>query len=354
MRYRLTALLVLLLALSAMGAAKKKRHVSTLVQATNLTYRGSFTVPDVFAYGGGALGLNPVNHSLWLSVGQSLGEISIPALGERALLIQAPTDPAEGMHVGATDERIGGTLSLYGQLSFTKYIYYDADSVQRQSHFLRSSDLGAVSVLGPYAVGPLNPGFYSGYLASVPWNLQGLLGAPALTGNCCLNIITRTSFGPAAFAFDPETFTTQPLVYYPQDHPTLGPWSGASAYFGGSDRITGLVVPDGFESVLFFGRHGTTFCYGTGADCGDPTDPYQGVHGYPYLSQVWAYDANQLAAVRLGTIAPWDVRPSAVWTLKELNGSLIGGAAYDPLGLIYVSQLKGDGDRPRIYVYEVR
>ena len=31
------------------------------------------------------------------------------------------------------------------------------------------------------------------------------LGAPYLTGNVALSIISRTSYGPAAFGFDPST-----------------------------------------------------------------------------------------------------------------------------------------------------
>ena len=49
-------------------------------------------------------------------------------------------------------------------------------------------------------------------------------------------------------------------------------------------------------------KQGTgTFCYGEGATCNDPTDSSKGNHAYPYQYQVWAYDANDLAAVKAGS-----------------------------------------------------
>jgi hypothetical protein len=331
-----------------------------LVDIVNLVHEGWFSAPDGFDYQGTALGFNPAKNSLFIASGASLGEISIPALGGRSTLLQSLTDPAEGASIGASDTRIGGTLVRDGQLYFTKYIYYDATASQTQSLFVRPLDLSATGqVHGPYQVGPLETGFYSGYMTSVPAGLQSPLGGPVLTGNCCLNIITRTSFGPAAFAIDPPTAIVQqnaaPLGYYPSDHPTLGPWNAANQYYGGSDSVTGVVVPEGFGSVLFFGQHGTTFCYGDGATCNDPVNPYQGVHGYPYLSYVWAYRVSDLADVRAGLKAPWDVLPYGTWTLTELNGSRLGGVAYDAATKrIFVSQTVGDGPRPLIHVYTVR
>ena len=46
-------------------------------------------------------------------------------------------------------------------------------------------------------------GFVAGYMAAVPPEWQSSLGGPAITGQCCVPIVSRTSWGPAAFAFDP-------------------------------------------------------------------------------------------------------------------------------------------------------
>ena len=53
---------------------------------------------------------------------------------------------------------------------------------------------------------------------------QDELGAPYLTGQAALSIISRTSSGPAAFGFDPQRLgaavtPATPLVEYPLAHP---------------------------------------------------------------------------------------------------------------------------------------
>src|SRR5205814_1972016 len=82
---------------------------------------------------------------------------------------------------------------------------------------------------------------------------QGALGGPVVVGNCCLSIISRTSYGPSLAATNPSLLTpgatTQAttLVNYPELHPTLGKWgaTGANAYFNGSSQIKGVVFPVG-------------------------------------------------------------------------------------------------------------
>src|SRR5262249_50917062 len=152
--------------------------------------------------------------------------ISIPSLGGTASLLQTLVDASEGKSVGVGTTKIGGNLVYNGKLYFTKYLYYDASGSQTLSHFVRPLDLSVKGqVIGPFRVGPLGAGFYSGYFGLVPEEWQSALGGPVLTGNCCLSIISRTSFGPAAFAIDPTSIENRqsaaPLVYYPSHHPTL-------------------------------------------------------------------------------------------------------------------------------------
>jgi len=82
----------------------------------------------------------------------------------------------------------------------------------------------------------------------------------------------------------------------------------------------------------------------------------KGDHAYPYAYYVWAYDAHDLVAVKMGTKQPWDVVPYAVWTLElpyaPGKGHHIGGVAYDPAsGRIFVSQQFADGDLPIVHVF---
>jgi hypothetical protein len=347
----------------------------TRIQSSNLVYDGSFRVPGGiqaggsanagFEYGGTSLAYNPGRNSLFM-VGhdwdQYIGEISIPSIGGTATALQNPRNALEGRlgSINPSDpnsKKVGGLLVANNRLIVSAYSYYDGNSSQVLSHFSRPLDLSVTGQLtGPVRVGSLGAGFYSGYMAPVPSNLQSALGNDALTGNCCLGIISRTSYGPGVFSFNSSSLSgATPLAYYPEAHPELGQWGAASQYFGGSDQVTGVVIPNGGQSVLFFGRHGTTFCYGTGDECNDPADNSKGVHGYPYQAYVWAFAVSDLAAVRAGSKQPWEVRPYAVWHLTQLGGSRVGGAAYDPAtSKLYVSQMGGNGPLPVIHVYTIR
>jgi hypothetical protein len=360
------------------------------VQSTNVIRLGSFQVPQGiqsggkanagFEYGGTTLSYNPVRNSLFIAGhdwDQFLGEIGIPAFGETATVLQPLTDPTEGRmpSINPTDpnaKKIGGTLPWGNSLIVSGYSYYDGAGTQVLSHFMRPMNLSTKGqVIGPLRVGPLGAGFYSGYMGLIPSEWQAKLGGPALTGNAGIAIVSRTSYGPAAFAFDPSSMnpeSAKPLVYYPQDHRTLGPWEGAGKYYTGSDWITGIVFPKGTSSVLFFGRHGGTFCYGYGtsdqslsgrlasdgvAYCYDPEDGNKGVHGYPYSPFVWAYDANELASVRSGSKQAWDVVPYAGWVLNGIGPSVVGAAYDSATNRIYVSELRGNGVLPQIHVFSV-
>jgi hypothetical protein len=167
-----------------------------------------------------------------------------------------------------------------------------------------------------------------------------------------------------------------PLVYYPSQHPTLGGWDATwnperRVLFGGGTMIRGVAFPWGTRSVLFFGTQGIgPFCYGEGTSrrelagkptpdgsiwCYDPQESSKGTHAYPYVPEVWAYDARDLLAARDGREPPWQVTPYAAWGLSLPFGSArIGGAAYDSAQrLIYISQQSGNGADPVIHVFKV-
>jgi hypothetical protein len=204
-------------------------------------------------------------------------------------------------------------------------------------------------------------------MALIPSEWQSQFGGPALTGNCCLAIVSLQSSGPAASVFNPSNVGTgnpvsaAPVVGYPDAHPLGTGWGTTNPLFNGTTQIRGLVFPVGTRSVLFFGRHGVgTFCYGTGAECNDPADNSKGTHAYPYKHQIWAYDANDLVAVKNGAKPQWEVTPYAVWNFSlpfenANSGHAIGGAAYDPqTNNIYISQQCVDtGCAPIIHVFMV-
>lgn len=353
-----------------------------LVQPDSLEYIGAFRVPATsnngtsFNYGGNAIGYNRKRNSLYV-VGhdweQMVAEISIPrvvksnSLGdlERASFLQNFADISDGKMQSVDDGSIvvGGLHVKGSQLYGTAYSYYDADGNQTLSHFISPLDIsGSNDANGMFRVGKLGAGFVSGWMADVPSAWKGRVGAPMLTGNCCIPIISRTSYGPAAFGFNPghlarkRPVPVKPLVYYPASHPTLGGWDSNSSHFNGTTQVAGVALSKGRRSLLFFGTHGTgDFCYGTGSECGDPVDEYKGTHGYPYTFQIWAYDMNELLRVKRGSMRPWQARPYRVWKFNLPFGGenkSLGGVAYSSKdNRIYVSQRFGDGDRPVIHAF---
>jgi hypothetical protein len=356
-----------------------------LLKQEDLLYQGAFRLPrgkagkSSFDYGGSALAYNPENDSLFI-VGhdhqQIVAEISIPRVVKSnrleqlatAEVIQPFTDPTEGKRskVDKGALKIGGLLVHQGKLYVTVYSYYDGDGSQRLSHFSRPLNLAAKGqVSGPLEVGTMKAGFVSGYMAPIPQAWQASLGGLAVTGNCCLNIISRTSYGPSAFAFDPSDLDTMPrapatpLLYYDSKHTTLGGWNKTGPKFNGTTTIRGIVFPEGTSSLLYFGRHGIgPWCYG-GSQCKDPTSASQGNHAYPYVYQVWAYDAGQLKSVKEGQKRPWDVVPYAIWNFElpfQHASRLLGGGAYDPASqrIFIVQSFAEPRGMPMIHVFKLR
>ena len=353
-----------------------------LVQEGNLVQQGSFVLPqnisgvccggqsfDETAYMNGAIAFNAANQSLFIvghDWGQHTAEISIPAFGGTATILQSFVDALYGqlarIDPDQETKKIGGLFVDGSNLLVSGYTYYDGLGNATASHFSRSTNLSNSAVIGPLTVGTLNPGFIGGYFAAIPTEWQAALGGDLLVGQCCLAVVGRTSFGPAAFAVnkvDIERGTNpvaaQPLAYYDENHQNLGLWSNVTTpnpVYNMTTSVKGAVIPPGSSTALFFGNTGLGVpCYGAGTSdpslagasydgnpadvyCYDPANSAKGTHAYPYSGYVWAYNLSDFAAVRSGTKAPWDVAPYATWQL----GVFATGAAYDPgTGRIFLS-----------------
>lgn len=360
-------------------AATANPQNEPMLTQNDLIYEGSFQLPNgptnqtSFAFTGNGLAYDAADNSLFItghSWYQYTAEISIPTPVQAqnisslptAKLLQPLTDALDGnlnaiAPTDAASKSIGGYLVYNGKLIISAFDFYDASGVQSTSHFVRSLTLSAPNTLqGPYRVGTQYPGFVSGYMALIPPEWQPLFGGPALTGNCCLNIVSVQSNGPAASVFDPSQLGSQtttpatPVVGYPYSE-KLSAWASTSDVFNGTTQITGLVFPQGTSSVLFFGRQGTgTFCYGPGTSdpsqagqpadngvdqwCYDPTEGAKGGHAYPYFYQVWEYNANDLLKVKQGLESQYSVKPYSIWQLHlpfttAATQISIGGAAYN-------------------------
>ncbi|MBI5501977.1 MAG: hypothetical protein HY907_17165 [Deltaproteobacteria bacterium] len=358
-----------------------------LLHREDLTRLGAFRLPngnygdpdvsDSFAYGATGPAYHAAHGSLFL-VGhdwnQWVAEVSIPEPSGAASFDELPVasvlqdmrEITEGhlAEIGAAGApvqygKIGGLLVVGDALIGTAYSWYDAAIEAELSHFRSGLELAAAGdFAGMFKVGERNPGFLAGYMAVVPERWRALLGGPCVTGQAAVPIISRSSQGPALFAFGPAELSEASeaaaiwLVGYPQEHPTLGDWTNTTmpnpAYNMGS-TVKGVVIPDGTRSVLFFGKTGLGIpCYGLGTDdpslagtfdpdgvewCYDPVTFDKGTHAYPYVAYVWAYDALDLAAASRGEVEPWDVVPYEMWELdlpmiNEAQG--VQGATWDP------------------------
>ncbi len=391
-----------------------------LIQQSDLQFLGGFRVPQAttgdpnnqgFAYGGHAITYDPARNGIYM-VGmpyyQLVAEISIPALVNStnlgslntATLVQDFTDVTDGhlSDIGASGavcntsgSDIGGLLVYNNELVGDVYGYYDAGGCAKLSHFTTSVNLSAPSAFhGMYQVGTMNPGWVAGYMTPIPTEWQNLLGGPVLTGLFGIPIISRSSYGPTASVFDPSQLgvasvvPATPVVGYTQAHETLGAWGNstiADPLYDMSTSFGGIVFVNGSRSVLFIGKTGLGIpCYGVGTSdqslagtivpgttsepyCYDPANSSKGTHAYPYTEFVWAYDANDLLAVKNGQKNMWDITPYAAWQLQlpvASAGHGVGGAAYDPsTQTIYISALKADPGGgyfagPVVYAFKVQ
>jgi hypothetical protein len=398
-----------------------------LIQQGNLVYQGAFRVPkgrygasqraSSLSFGGAALYFNKSNNSLFM-IGhvyeKMLIELSVPNVIngnninelQTATVLQPSIDISEGnwnnLRLDGTAVGNGGVpggfLISNDTLIGSSWASYDGPTEAARSHFTASPNWsrsgpqfkGMYRVgVNPNRSGSANGGFVGGYMAHIPADRQAEFGGPALTGMGAIAIISRSSFGPCAWVFNPDDLGVRDpspatmLVGYPAGHTTLGAYSDTpSLYYNRATEVRGLVFPEGSNSVLFFGRHGLGLtgagdsCYGYGTsdkskhktvnsdgvlNCYDPTDSSKGVHAYPYVYRVWAYNAGDLLKVKNGIKKPWDITPYAIWNLDfpfAIGNAHILGAAYDPTTQrVFISQQAGDKPNidpfPLIHVYKL-
>jgi len=358
------------------GDPSSAQQTQPRTQASDLTYLGSFTVPDAangsgdfdwLSYGGASLGLSPRGNLLVgcteAATNHRVAEVTIPAIGQQARVV-VPCTALPGIRTVSSDAKPGGFLSWNGRLIATGYAYYDANGAATVSHTAYDPNTGVQ--LAPWVrMQAPQVGWVGGQMTPIPQEWRTLMGGPALTSQWGLSIISRTSFGPTASVFNPDDIgkanpvPATMLLGYPAG--TWLPYDGAanSVWIGG-DMFAGLAFPSGMRSVLFFGMHGNgAFCYGESAECGDPAHNSKGEHTYPYEHRVWAYDANDLVSVKQGKKQPWEIVPYATWTLTEMNntgGATIktGGMTYDPISRrVYMTDGWSNGPR-RVHVYIIK
>ena len=141
-----------------------------ILTAGDLVHQGSFTIPSMrdvnngqyCEWTNGEIAYNPTNNSLFIVCHdwtQTVGEISIPALGGQATELQQPRDALEGRitQINPNDpnsKKVGGLWVEGNKLIVTAFSYYDGSGTANSSHFVRSTNLSAAGTLvGPFKVG---------------------------------------------------------------------------------------------------------------------------------------------------------------------------------------------------------
>ncbi len=365
-----------------------------LLQSGDFEYSGSFAYPfeccvsaSGYPYGGTALTYNPNNNSLFAAGHdwyQYIGEFSIPTLVKltgsmgfsslnRSLpiqLLRPVTDklPDASLFSITNGAKMGGTLVIGDKLIGSAYAYYDGGFEGTISHYsVNPYNISSGSYSGLYRVGTFGTGqggFLGGYMGTIPNAHTGVLGGRYFTGQAGLAIIGRSSAGPAMAVFNPHNLAnnSEPvhlLIHYPLSHPLADPGT-QNELFNTTTNMRGAFFPDGTNSLIFIGRHGTgPFCYG-GDECGDTCITSKGPHAQPYRTQIWAYSLSGLVSVKSGLMNNYDIRPYATWTFSlppqtEQCSAEIGGLAWDSgTRRLYVSQLfAGPNGEPIIHVYKV-
>jgi len=365
-----------------------------LLHQSDVQYVGAFRVPnyynnvDQMSFGGNALAYDSANNSLFITgMNDGLADISIPQTIVNSSNLDALTtdsilqpwkDVVDGIPhklSGASDgSSIGGLMVYNGELIGTEFAYYSGAEAQVLSHFvLNSLDLSTATVQGLYQVGS-GGRVLAGYMTPIPSEWQSALGGfTALTGLSDQPIVDTESSGPAAFGFNPQslissgTSTDTPYLDYPASNP-LGAYQGpANPLQAGTTSVTGDVFVPGTSSILFYGVTGTSYeGYGDADPWGDNGPTVNGGKGPQslngqYAFQVWAYNANDLAAVRQGSLQPDQVMPYDVWNFSlPIPGNYNpGGVTFDPsTGRVYVVAMNADTEAdssslPLVEVFQV-
>ena len=202
--------------------------VDKLLQASDLTYIGSFRVPQgsygpsSFDAGGGQATYYAAHDSLFLSGSINsfnVAEINIPAPKTGSLagmntatVLQSFSDPTEGrsgnIRAGGAccidnGVKLGGLLVFGDKLIGTSFSYYDPEPYYAvRSHFVSGLNLAANDAAGMFELSGLpltregthGASFASGWMTEIPAAYQSALGATHITGNGSLNKINRTSW----------------------------------------------------------------------------------------------------------------------------------------------------------------
>lgn len=381
----------------AFSITASSQSTAPLLQASDLTYMGAFAMPkfkqgdSYFDYGGYGLTAynDPASGKLTLFLeghAQYPGKVAQIEVPDSSLfkksttwsdltiakVIQPFKDITDGKLSSLDPTNPGGANHIYGLLPYNGRLIIGASNNYSPSQVV-SHGVSGLLLSTPDDF----KGFYSftgteapsralgGTMIEIPPEWQSSFGGQALTGMWGLSIVGTTSAGPALTVFNPDDVGVlnpipgKTVLYYPLEHPACGSFGCQTiqnSIYNLALGYAGMAFPPGTRSILFIGAIGTgPYCYGTGLECNDPYMVDKGQHASPYQYQIWAYDANDILAVKNGTKKTWEPKPYAIWKLDGMAHSyntFSRGATYDPNSkLLFIAQAYATS--PRIEVYKI-
>lgn len=357
-----------------------------LLHRKDFHYSGAFRLPDdTFGvsdlnYSEGPLEYNAANHSIYIvghSHHQALAEFAVPNLvcstniadlnmGGAPLqsFAQILTRTSNGNPQNLN--RIGGMelipSSTGQELVVNAYEYYDApgDNNQTSAVVRDVGDIAGSAIDGFYTFQG-GAGHTAGWISPIPAEWQAALGGTHITGHSSgIPIISRTSVGPSAFAFnglaDFSTgsisipIPTVNLLNFSLSHPLHDDLSNTTLtndLWTHLSRVVFGFIPPGTRTYVTLGHsggHNSGVCYKCTQDDGTLCGGYCAPDADDYYHYYWLWDVNDLVAVKNGSLAPFDVRPYSYGVFPTpFQTRELGGGTFDPAaGLLYLTVQRAD------------
>ncbi len=360
-----------------------------LLQIPDLDYIGAFRLPATtfgasnLNFAEGPLEYRAASHSIFI-VGhdhqQAIAEFGVPALVDSEVLASLNMADAP-LQIFATVldrtpdgnpqnlNQIGGLEIIVGPdsdaLLVNAYEYYDAPADNTHTSLLvhDANKFATATVQGFYRFAG-GAGHTSGWISPIPPEWQAALGGTHLTGHSSgIPIISRSSVGPSAFAFNPQDMLAMPDPSIPVAtiglldfslaaplHEDLRNDSGSNALWTHLSRVTyGFIAPGSstYVTIGHSGGHASGVCYKCVQHNGNRCGGYCAPDPDDYYHYYWLWNVNDLLAVRNGQMSPAAVRPYDDGVLElPFATAKTGGGTFDPtMQRLYLRVLRADTEQ---------
>ncbi len=344
-----------------------------LFKIEDMVFMGGFRLPandfgiSSMNYSPGPIAYHPQRNSVFATghnYQDAIAEFKVPEIinskviaelnisGEPVQTFTTVLDRPEG-GVVQNINTIGGMVVIGNELVVNAYEYYDApaDNTVSTLVFKDLQNIGSCNVEGYFNFTGSGAAHHARWVSPIPDSWKALVGGDYIVGSSSGDpIISRWPVGPTAFAFKSadllaasgsgDSIQTTTLLNYSLGHPLASDLSnetGENDIWTHLTRATyGIIVP-GTRTYLvlgYTGGHESGICYKCEQDDGNTCGGYCPPDPSDFTQYYWAYDMNDLLAVKADTLLPHEVRPYAYGKLDtpfQGSGSrAIGGGSFDP------------------------